>query len=168
MRWTAVLSGILAITWAGGLGAQTPAATDRAAAPGIAHANGGLFATISALDTRLFDAYNHCDLETLGSLVEDDLEFYHDKTGLSVGKAPFMAAIKNNVCASHTQRTLVPGSLEIYPLNGYGAVEVGIHRFHHDGDPGVSEAKFVTVWHESNGAWKSTRAISYDHEPLKP
>jgi hypothetical protein len=45
-----------------------------------------LVTTIQSLDTKLFDAYNHCDLTTLGTMVSDDLEFYHDLTGLSVGK----------------------------------------------------------------------------------
>jgi hypothetical protein len=40
---------------------------------------GTLFETIKSLDTQLFDAYNNCDLATLGSLVSDDLEFYHDR-----------------------------------------------------------------------------------------
>src|ERR1700681_367727 len=57
-----------------------------------------LFKTIQSLDTKLFDAYNHCDLTTLGAMVSDDLEFYHDQTGLSVGKEPFLAAIKQNIC----------------------------------------------------------------------
>ena len=124
-----------------------------------------LFKTVEALDTKLFDAYNHCDLTTLGSMVADDLEFYHDKTGLSNGKATFLAAIKQNICGK-VQRTLVPGTLEVYPLNGYGAVEIGIHRFHHPDDAtNVGEAKFVTLWQNKDGAWKITRAISYDHEP---
>ena len=45
-----------------------------------------LFQTIQLLDTKLFDAYNHCDLEKFGSLLADDLEFYHDKSGLSRGR----------------------------------------------------------------------------------
>ena len=56
-----------------------------------------LLKTIQSLDTKLFDAYNHCDLTTLGVMVSDDLEFYHDQTGLSVGKEPFLAAIKQNI-----------------------------------------------------------------------
>jgi hypothetical protein len=48
-----------------------------------------LLMTIRSLDTKLFDAYNHCDLTTLGAMVSDDLEFYHDQTGLSVGKDRF-------------------------------------------------------------------------------
>ena len=42
-----------------------------------------LFQTIQSLDAQLFDAYNHCDLEKFGSLLADDLEFYHDVGGFS-------------------------------------------------------------------------------------
>jgi hypothetical protein len=34
-----------------------------------------LYKTIQSLDTRLFDAYNNCDLPTISSLVAEDLEF---------------------------------------------------------------------------------------------
>ncbi len=123
-----------------------------------------LFMTIQSLDTKLFDAYNHCDLITLGAMVSDDLEFYHDQTGLSVGKAPFLAAIKQNICGK-VERTLLPQTLEVYALKGYGAVQIGIHRFHHPGRPedGVGDAKFVTLWQNKDGAWKVTRVISYNH-----
>src|ERR1700675_2725750 len=104
-----------------------------------------LFKTIQSLDTQLFDAYNHCDLTTLGAMMSDDLEFYHDQTGLSVGKAPFLAAIKQNICGK-VERTLV--TMEVYPLKEYGAVELGIHRFHHPGRPEdvAGAAKFVMLW----------------------
>jgi ketosteroid isomerase-like protein len=127
-----------------------------------------LFQTVKALDTKLFDAYNQCDLATLGDMVTDDLEFYHDQTGLSVGKDLFLAAIKQNICGK-VKRTLVEGSLEVYPLKGYGAVEIGVHRFRHPGHPedGVGEAKFVTLWQNKDGKWKITRAISFDHAPVK-
>jgi hypothetical protein len=125
---------------------------------------------VTALDKELFDAYNTCNLDKLGALVADDLEFYHDKTGLAVGKQPFLDAIKNNICGKVT-RELVPGTLEVYPLHRYGAVEIGVHRFHHpvgsqDKDV-VGEAKFVTLWRYKDGAWKITRAISYDHDVAK-
>ncbi|HLH18298.1 MAG TPA: nuclear transport factor 2 family protein [Bryobacteraceae bacterium] len=122
-----------------------------------------LFKTIQSLDAQLFDAYNRCDLKALAGLISDDLEFYHDQTGLSVGKEPFIAAIRQNICGK-VQRTLVPDSLEVYPLKGYGAVEIGVHRFHHPGHPeDVGEAKFITLWQNRNGVWKVTRAISFDH-----
>jgi hypothetical protein len=97
-------------------------------------------------------------------MVSDDLEFYHDQTGLSAGKAPFLAAIKQNICGK-VQRELLPQTLEVYPLKGYGAVEIGIHRFHHPGHPkdGAGDARFVMLWQEKDGTWKVTRVISYDH-----
>lgn len=122
-----------------------------------------LFTTIQSLDAKLFDAYNRCDLTTLGAMVSDDLEFYHDQTGLSVGKEPFIAAIKQNICGK-VQRELLVDTLEVYPLKGYGAVEIGIHRFHHPGHPeNVGDAKFVMLWHNKDGVWKITRVISYQH-----
>ncbi len=123
-----------------------------------------LFLTIRALDAKLFDAYNHCDLTTLGAMVSDDLEFYHDQTGLSVGKAKFLAAIKQNICGK-VERELLPQTLEVYPLKSYGAVEIGIHRFHHPAHPedGVGDAKFVMLWQNKDDTWKVTRVISYEH-----
>ena len=126
-----------------------------------------LFKTIQTLDTKLFDAYNHCDLPAFSSLVADDIEFYHDKTGLSVGRQALVDAIKNNICGKVT-RELVPGSLEVYPIAGYGAVEIGVHRFHHpDDESNVGEAKFVQLWQNKDGTWKISRVISFDHQPLK-
>jgi ketosteroid isomerase-like protein len=138
-----------------------------AQAPVPAAEQAELTRTVAELDTKLFDAYNHCDLKTLGSMVSDDLEFYHDQTGLMVGKSPFLEAIQNNICGK-VERTLVPGSLEVYRLKGYGAVEIGVHRFHRAGDDKDigGEAKFVEIWQNKDGVWKVTRVISYDHESL--
>jgi len=124
--------------------------------------------TVQSLDSRLFDAYNRCDIPTLSSLVSDDLEFYHDQTGLSVGKAKFLSNTKQYICGK-VQRSLVASSLEVYPLKGYGAVEMGVHRFHHPNqlaDDVAGEAKFVMLWQNTNGVWKLARVISYDHESL--
>ena len=100
-------------------------------------------------------------------MVSEDLEFYHDQTGLQVGKGPFLASIKTNICGK-VERHLTPGSLEVHPLKGYGAVEIGSHTFTHPGREavdGVGEAKFVMLWQEQESGWKLTRVISYDHEP---
>src|ERR1700675_1882221 len=48
--------------------------------------SGRPFRHVKSLDAKLFDAYNNCNLAVLSSMVSDDLEFYHDQTGLSVGK----------------------------------------------------------------------------------
>ena len=125
-----------------------------------------LFKTIQSLDTQLFDAYNRCDLTTFSSLIPEDVEFYHDKTGLAVGRQALVDGIKNNICGKVT-RELVPESLEVYPIAGYGAVEIGVHRFHHSHDSEVGEAKFVQLWQNKDGAWKITRVISFDHQAQK-
>jgi hypothetical protein len=122
-----------------------------------------LFKTIQSLDTRFFDAYNHCDLATISSLVAEDLEFYHDKTGLARGRQSLVDGIKNNICGKVT-RELVPGTLQVDPIANYGAVEIGVHRFHHPGDDSnVGEAQFVTLWQHKGSGWQVTRAISFDH-----
>lgn len=122
-----------------------------------------LYQTVLSLDTKLFNAYNTCDLATLGAMVSDDLEFYHDQTGLMVGKAPFLAAIKQNICGK-VQRTLLKDTLEVYPLKNYGAVEIGIHRFRHVGQTvDAGDARFITLWQNKDGIWRVTRVISYEH-----
>jgi Domain of unknown function (DUF4440) len=121
-----------------------------------------LYKTIASLDTALFDAYNTCNLEKMGSMVSDDLEFYHDQTGLSTGRQSLLDAIKNNICGK-VHRELV-GTLEVYPIKGYGAVEIGVHRFTHPGDAtNVGEAKFVQLWRLKDGTWQLTRVFSFDH-----
>ena len=123
-----------------------------------------LFATVQMLDAKLFAAYNACDITTLGTMVSDELEFPHDQTGLMAGREPFLAAIRQNICGK-VRRELLLKTLEVYPLKGYGAVELGIHRFTHPGHPeeGAGDAKFVIPWQNTGGVWKMTRVISYEH-----
>ena len=121
--------------------------------------------TITALDKQLFDAYNTCDLETFARLFDENVEFYHDQGGVTLGQAALTESVKKNICGKVT-RELVPGSLHIYYMKGYGALEVGDHRFHHPGHEdteGVGEGKFVHLWQYKDGAWKVTRVMSYDH-----
>ncbi len=159
-RFSALLSLVLAS------GAFVPADAQAVQSLDSMKSQEELTRAITALDKQLFDAYNTCNIEKLGTFVTDDLEFYHDKTGLAVGKQPFLDAIKKNICGKVT-RELVQGSLEVYPLHGYGAVEIGLHRFRHPGDSDVGEAKFVQLWQYKDGAWKISRVISYDHGAAK-
>ncbi|HYO83979.1 MAG TPA: hypothetical protein VES20_21425, partial [Bryobacteraceae bacterium] len=62
-------------------------------------------------------------------------------------------------------RELVAGSLEAHYMKGYGAIQIGVHRFKHpkSGEPdGI--ARFVHLWHFKDGSWKITRALSFDHK----
>jgi Domain of unknown function (DUF4440) len=128
-----------------------------------------LFQTIQGLDKELFDAVDRCDMKTFGSLLAEDIEFYHDKDGLAVGRQTIVESVKNNLCGK-VKRVLAPGTLEVYPIHGYGAVEIGTHRFLHPWaqDHGeVGEAKFIHLWRYQDGAWQITRVISYDHGPAQ-
>lgn len=128
-----------------------------------------LFHTIEALDRAVFEAYNTCNLEKLSTYFSEDLEFYHDQGGLSRGRASLLDGMKNNICGK-VRRELVPRTLEVYPMLNFGAVEIGVHRFHHPGRDdveGVGEAKFVHLWQNRDGAWTITRVISFDHHALK-
>ncbi len=124
-----------------------------------------LYKTIAGLDAALFDAYNHCDLDKLGPMVSEDLEFYHDQTGLSIGRKSLVDGVRQNICGK-VHRELVAGTLEVYPIKGYGAVEMGVHRFTHPNEPNSGpggEAKFVHVWRLKDGTWQVTRVLSFDH-----
>jgi hypothetical protein len=138
-----------------------------AQAPGV-HSSDSLYRTIAGLDSAMFDAYNKCDLVRLGSFFAEDLEFYHDQTGLARGRQPFLDAIRENICGK-VRRDLVRGSLEVYPLKTYGAVETGDHMFcdprvHRVCDQTISGvAKFVMLWEQKDDTWRITRVISYNH-----
>ena len=126
-----------------------------------------LTSTVTALDAKLFAAYNTCDLETLGAMVVDDLEFYHDKNGLMTGKAAFVDSISKYICGK-VKRALVPGTLEVHPLKGYGAVEIGTHTFCQTDSKGnctspAGPARFFQLWQQTGDTWKLTRVISFDH-----
>jgi ketosteroid isomerase-like protein len=126
----------------------------------------GLYATIAALDEKLFDASNRCDLETFGSLLADDLEFYHDQAGVTWTAQALIAATEQNICGK-VRRELIPGTLEVDRIEGFGAVEMGSHRFcKPDGDTCMGSARFMHVWKHENGQWKLSRVISFGHRPL--
>ena len=58
---------------------------------------------ITALDAALFDAYNKCDLAKFGSLIDDNVEFYHDQGGVTLGRAALVVAVKKKICGHVTR-----------------------------------------------------------------
>jgi hypothetical protein len=169
MAYSSFRSAVLVLTLT--MGSSTVSAQPAGAEAGKGGGkDSDLFGTIAALDTAVFDAYNRCDLEKFGSFFTEELEFYHDNGGLTNRtRESLVADVKKYICGK-VRRELVADSLEVYPLHGYGAVEVGVHRFTHPGrddrEP-VGEAKFVQLWQLKDGEWKITRVISYDHHALK-
>jgi hypothetical protein len=123
-----------------------------------------LYDTIVKLDSIFFDYYNSCDVnfDKYAAFYSDSLEFYHDKGGFDNSKQNVLEGTKKYVCGKVT-RELVKGSIEVYPIKGYGAVETGLHRFRNRGEKEntVSEpGKFIILWQQKNNEWKITRVIS--------
>jgi hypothetical protein len=119
---------------------------------------------VTTLDAALFDAYNRCDLEKFSSFLADDVEFYHDQGGVTLGNAKLTESIKQNICGGDVKRELVQGTLQVHYMKGYGAVEIGVHRFlHPQSHTPTGEGRFIHLWQYKDGAWKITRAISFDH-----
>ena len=126
-----------------------------------------LFSEIYRMDSTMFAAFNEHSADKIMLLFSDNLEFYHDKGGLSdfnKTKESFRKLFDNNKTTG-LRRDLVNGSFEVYPINEYGAVETCLHRFCHveNGKDDCGTFKNIMVWKKFNGTWKVTRVISYDH-----
>lgn len=124
-----------------------------------------VYQEIAHMDSVLFTAFNNRDLEKFQSLFTKDLEFYHDEGGLT-GYEHTIAFLKNlKESNSQLKRALVKGSLEVYCIKDYGAVQIGAHTFCHpeNGRLDCGTFKFVHVWKKINNDWKISRVISYDH-----
>jgi len=122
-----------------------------------------LMTTIVALDTAVFDAYNRCDMKTFGAYFTPDVEFYHDKSGLMTSRQSVIESTEKYICGK-SRRELIEGTLQVYPIKDYGAIEIGEHRFCQLAS-GKCEGvgKFVNIWQNRNGTWQMSRVISYDH-----
>lgn len=116
---------------------------------------------IKAMDQKYFEAYNNCDMETQADIYDEDLEFYHDSGGLSTDKEALLQSIKDNICGK-VSRELVEGSIQVSPVPGFGAVEIGKHIFinHMEGDSRSAPSTFVVVWKDTPNGWKIHRVIS--------
>jgi hypothetical protein len=128
-------------------------------------ADDSLYRQISHMDEVLFNAFNQRDIQTFKKLFTTDLEFYHDKGGFTdydytVRSLETTAALNNGL-----RRDLVPGSLEVYPIPNYGAMEIGAHKFCHteNGKLDCGTFKFVHIWKRVGNEWKISRVVSYGH-----
>ncbi|MBU6246375.1 MAG: DUF4440 domain-containing protein [Xanthomonadaceae bacterium] len=150
-------------------GAPTVSAADAHPA-GLAHTD-PLFVTISALDTAVFDAFNRCsdpgELRKHASYFAPHVEFYHDNGGVTWTRKDMIARTRQNVCG-HFRRELVAGSLQVFPIRDFGAIEQGVHRFCQF-DTGKCDgiANFVVVWRHRGDAWQITRVLSYGHQAVE-
>ena len=127
--------------------------------------SGELYQTIASRDSGLFQAFNAHDIERLKTFFTKDLEFYHDKSGLTnydQTNENFKKMFDQN---NGIKRELIPNSLEVYPIKAYGVIEIGEHQFCHieNGKNDCGTFPFIIVWQNQGGDWKVSRVISYNH-----
>ncbi len=125
---------------------------------------------ILALDKAFFDAFNACDLETWKRYLAEDVEFYQDNDDVTTSRDALERSFRsrcgtNNV--AKLRRELLPETVEVHPIKGFGAVQLGTHRFWKvtAGEPDqlMATPKFIHLWRNKGGAWQITRVISYSH-----
>lgn len=138
---------------------QMPATASKAAA------RDELYQTVARLDTEMFAAFNAHDVNKLMAYFADNVEFYHDKGGLSNFAQTKEGFARLFAQSPDITRTLVSGTLEAYPVKEYGAMHIATQRFCHveNGRNDCGNSKFVMIWQQQAGTWRITRVVSYDH-----
>lgn len=135
-----------------------------------------LQATILEKDSLFWKAYNGCDTVGFRSFFTDDIEFYHDKGGLTKGVDALTASFRKNLCGDgfRLRREAIAGTVKVYPLESsnvvYGAVISGEHVFYivENGKEKLDgQARFTHTWILKDGQWKMSRVLTYDHGPAK-
>jgi len=124
-----------------------------------------LFNEIKKMDSILFNAFNKRDTSLFKEFFTKDLEFFHDKGGLSGFEQTISFMRSTAQSGNDLRRDLIQGSLEVYPVPGYGAMQIGQHRFCHTekDKQDCGTFKFVHIWLYKEGKWKISRVVSYDH-----
>jgi ketosteroid isomerase-like protein len=127
--------------------------------------NSELFKEVAALDSAVFGAFNARDIDRFKQYFTDDLEFYHDRGGLTGYDHTIKFLETTTQSKSDLRRELVKESLEVYPIPGYGAMQIGAHRFCHmeNNQEECGTFRFVHIWQKKDGKWKITRVVSYGH-----
>lgn len=161
MKQLVTLACIVAIAAApaGGAAADNPSASAQQA----------LFSIVSKLDADLFNTFNHCaspdQLQKHASYFAPDVEFYHDKGGVTWTRHDYIANTRKNVCGQF-RRKLV-GSLQVFPIKDFGAIEQGTQKFCWlRSGKCFGEAQFLILWHHADNRWVVTRVFSYGHHAI--
>ena len=133
----------------------------------VAQQRDTLFRAIEHMDSMLFNAFNSCDTIAAKQFFTKDLEFYHDKGGLTDYEEN-MRSIRIR-CEQDfvVRRELVRETMEVFPIKSYGAIQIGSHKFFVK-NKGEKERldgtfRFVHVWRKEDGTWKIARVVSFDH-----
>jgi len=140
-----------------------------------AAAQGDPTAAVTARDTAFWQAYNACDTAAMRTFFTEDVEFYHDRGGATIGLAVLGKALDTSLCggANKIRRAPVPETIRVSVMRKgeevYGAIVSGEHLFYvrEEGKPEFLDgrAAFANLWLLKDGVWKMSRILSYDHGP---
>ena len=126
-------------------------------------------------DSLFWITFNNCDIAAMEKFFTEDMEFYHDRSGLTATLETFLNNTRTGLCGTpnwRLRREVVEGSLKVFPMDNYGAILYGEHVFYiiENNQPGRLDglAKFTHLWKYSDGAWRMHRILSYDHQPAPP
>jgi Domain of unknown function (DUF4440) len=128
-------------------------------------ADKNLYQEILKQDSLVFSAFNNRNVESFKKMFSEDLEFFHDKGGLTGFDHTINFLNDQQNKKSDLKRELIKETLEVYPIPGYGAMQIGEHRFCHteNNKQDCGTFKFVHIWQKKDDGWKITRVVSYNH-----
>lgn len=124
-----------------------------------------LYDTLAQMDQHVFEtAFVDCDAKKFRNLFTEDAAFYHDVAGPTFGEDVW--TLKGCPANDGVQRMLEPGSLEVFPMKNYGAIQTGEHWFVEEGAANSTLARFIHLWRFENDAWRIARVFSFDHRSM--
>ena len=135
--------------------------------------------SIAARDAEFFElVFTGCDPKRLATMLTDDFEMYHDRGGLVATSAPPFIEQYSKDCTKRSQpgewrsrRELVPGTMKVWPVPGFGAIEDGEHVFYERKGDGpekkVGRGRFTQAWKWTPEGWRLARVFSYDHSKVE-
>lgn len=118
---------------------------------------------VTRMDRHLSDAFNAHNADRLMAMATNNLEFYDENGGLKDFQQCFEEFRAIFAGAGNVRRELIEGTVEVYPINGYGALELGQNRlcYSENGKEECHVSKFAFIWQKENDSWKLSRIMSY-------
>jgi hypothetical protein len=127
-------------------------------------------------DSLFWNSYNNCTTDQLSQFLTNDIEFYHDNGGITLGAENLVNSIAKNICGNSEgkiRRSVVSSSQKIHFLKNsdaiYGAIIMGEHLFYitpiGKKEKLTGAAQFTNLWILKDDTWKMSRILSYDHKP---
>lgn len=129
---------------------------------------------LRAADAAFWAAFNACDAAAMARFFTPDVEFYHDRTGLTHTRSAVVRSLVKGPCGTpglHVRRELVADSLRYDPVPRTGAILTGEHRFYAREGGGAErldgQASFAVVWVHEGADWRMRRVLSFAHRPAR-